>query len=33
MTRYGPMFVPDVTFVGVDRCDLGVLRISPTLMS
>src|ERR1044072_7947415 len=23
MTRYGPMFGPDVTFLGVDRCDLG----------
>jgi len=22
MTRYGPMFGPDVTFLGVDRCDL-----------
>jgi agmatinase len=24
MNRYGPMFGPDVTFLGVDRCDLGV---------
>lgn len=24
MTRYGAMFGPDVTFLGVDRCDLGV---------
>ncbi|MFC0527945.1 agmatinase [Phytohabitans kaempferiae] len=23
MTRYGPMFGPDVTFLGVERCDLG----------
>ncbi|HEX7188674.1 MAG TPA: agmatinase [Actinomycetes bacterium] len=23
MTRYGPMFGPDITFLGVDRCDLG----------
>ena len=23
MTRYGAMFGPDVTFLGVDRCDLG----------
>jgi agmatinase len=23
MTRYGPMFGPDVTFLGVGRCDLG----------
>jgi agmatinase len=23
MSRYGPMFGPDVTFLGVDRCDLG----------
>ena len=22
MTRYGPMFGPDITFLGVDRCDL-----------
>jgi agmatinase len=24
MSRYGPMFGPDVTFLGVDRCDLGI---------
>jgi agmatinase len=23
MTRYGPMFGPDITFLGIDRCDLG----------
>jgi agmatinase len=23
MTRYGPMFGPDITFLGVERCDLG----------
>lgn len=23
-TRYGPMFGPDITFLGVDRCDLSV---------
>ncbi|GAA4161040.1 agmatinase [Phytohabitans flavus] len=23
MTRYGPMFGPDVTFLGVERCDIG----------
>jgi agmatinase len=23
MSRYGPMFGPDVTFLGIDRCDLG----------
>jgi arginase family enzyme len=23
MTRYGAMFGPDMTFLGVDRCDLG----------
>jgi agmatinase len=23
MARYGPMFGPDITFLGVDRCDLG----------
>ena len=21
MTRYGPQFGPDITFLGVDRCD------------
>ena len=23
MARYGPMFGPDVTFLGIDRCDIG----------
>src|SRR3954453_1737016 len=22
MTRYGPMFGPDITFLGIERCDL-----------
>ncbi|MCW2943085.1 MAG: agmatinase [Actinomycetia bacterium] len=26
MTRYGPMYGPDITFLGVDRCDLSALE-------
>ena len=27
MTRYGPQFGPDITFLGVARCDWAVRRI------
>ena len=30
MTRYGPQFGPDITFLGVDRCDWASRPPMPT---
>ena len=30
MARYGPQFGPDITFLGVDRCDWADARPTPT---